>query len=253
MHRFHLPHEECQGDELTLTGGEAHHALHVLRLQPGHRVVVFDGSGHEYLCETLDAARQALRLRVRERRVPAPRRCAITLVQAMPKGKMFDAIVQKATELGAARIVPVITERVISRPDAKQAQQKADHWQTVAIEAAKQCGNPWLPRIEPPLGLPEVLRRGEVFDLSLLASLQPEAKHPREYFRAYQDQRGKAPASVAVWVGPEGDFTPQEIAHVQAAGAQPIHLGPLVLRVETAAVYCLSVVNYEVQFPPPQA
>ena len=253
MHRFHLSPADCRGDELTLSGREAHHALHVLRLQPGERVVVFDGAGHEYLCETLEATRQALPLRVRERRAPALRPSAITLVQAIPKGKMFDAIVQKATELGAARIVPVVTERVISRLDAHQAEHKADHWRDVAVEAAKQCGNPWLPRIEPPVGFPEFLSRREVFDLSLVASLQPGARHPRDCFRAFQNQHGQMPASVAVWVGPEGDFTAQEIASVQAAGAQPIQLGPLVLRVETAAVYCLSIVNYEVQSPQPDS
>ena len=91
----------------------------------------------------------------------------------------------------------------------------------------------------------QYLARKENFDLSLVGSLQKERRHPRECFREFQAKHGRLPQSVGVWIGPEGDFTPEELEAIQAAGALPISLGRLVLRVETAAIYCLSILNYE--------
>jgi 16S rRNA (uracil1498-N3)-methyltransferase len=249
MHRFHLPPEQCARDEMTLTGREAHHGLHVLRLRPGELVVVFDGAGRQYECEAIEVGRQRLRLRVRRCLAAPPLPYQLTLLQALPKGKTFDLIVQKATELGASRLIPLLSERVVSRPQADRSEHKAEHWRLVAVEAAKQCGAAWLPQVEPPRSPRDVLLRGERFDLTLLASLRGDRRHPREYFHAFRRDHGRSPASVAVWVGPEGDFSDAEIEAIQSAGARPISLGPLVLRVETAAIYCLSVLNYELQSP----
>jgi 16S rRNA (uracil1498-N3)-methyltransferase len=94
----------------------------------------------------------------------------------------------------------------------------------------------------------EFLARPEKFDLPLIASLQPGSRHAREYFQAYQNEHRRKPESVCVWVGPEGDFTADEVREIQAAGALPISLGRLVLRVETAATFCLSILNHELQF-----
>src|SRR5215510_5320834 len=105
MHRFHLPPEGCRDSTLRLAGSEAHHALHVLRVRPGERVAVLDGAGQEILCEVRDSARNTVQLAVIQRNTAAPPPCQIVLIQAVPKGKLFESIVQKATELGAARIV----------------------------------------------------------------------------------------------------------------------------------------------------
>ena len=159
-------------------------------------------------------------------------------------------IIQKATELGAFRIVPLLSERVATHLDKKGPAHKAEKWQLIAIEALKQCGSAWLPKVEAPITPAQFLKRKEEFDLPLVASLQPGSKHPREYFRAFHANHGRPPKSICVWVGPEGDFTPAEITAIQSEGALPITLGPLVLRSETAAVYCLSVLNYELQWQP---
>ena len=164
----------------------------------------------------------------------------------MPKGKLIESIIQKATELGASRIVPLLSERVVTHLRGKQT-RKTDKWQLVAIEAIKQCGSAWLPKVEPLVTPVQFLVRQEKFDLALIASLQSGARHPREYFRDFLAQQGRAPKSLCVWIGPEGDFTPAEVASIQAAGTLPITLGRLVLRTETAAIYCLSVLNYELQ------
>ncbi len=249
MYRFYLPPELAAGPALTLTGHEAHHALHVLRLRRGDSVTVLDGAGAQRLCEVQDCGRDHLGLKVLERRHTPPLACQVTLLQALPKGKIIETIIQKATELGAARIVPLLTDRVVAHLDGGAAAAKAAKWQAVAVEAIKQCGSPWLPKVEEPVTPREFIERGQNVELPLLASLQEDARHPRDYFRAYGLAHRRLPSTVCVWIGPEGDFTPDELVLIRSAGARPITLGPFVLRTDTAACYCLSVINYELQSP----
>jgi 16S rRNA (uracil1498-N3)-methyltransferase len=249
MHRFFLPPDLCDEAVLTLTGREAHHGLHVLRVRRGEPVLVLDGARHEYHCEIRDLTRDSIRLTVRDKKQIPPLPYEITLVQAIPRGKVFDAIVQKATELGTFRIVPLLSERVVSQLDHHKMDTKVEHWRTTAIEAIKQCGSPWLPIIEPPMSLPTFLSRGDKFDLALVASLQADSCHPRQWFNAFEREHQRRPKTILAWVGPEGDFTLNELSAVQAQGAHPVTLGPFVLRSETAAVCCLSILNYELQAP----
>jgi 16S rRNA (uracil1498-N3)-methyltransferase len=245
MHRFYLPPGHCAGDALRLDGREAHHALHVLRLKRGELVAVLDGVGNEFLCAVENSSRNAVTLSVSLKNFTAPPPCSITLLQAVPKGKIIESIIQKAVELGARRIVPLLTEHVVTRLDNRDAADKRTKWQQVAIEAIKQCGAAWLPEIEAPMTIEQFLARRDKFDLSLVGSLQKDRRHPRECLSGFQAKHGRLPQSVGVWIGPEGDFTPDELQAIQAAGALPISLGRLVLRVETAAIYCLSILNYE--------
>jgi 16S rRNA (uracil1498-N3)-methyltransferase len=239
MHRFHLPPEQCQ-DELTLTDAEGHHAISVLRVQSGDQVSVLDGAGREMFCVVRNVERKTVKLAIEQTETsPAPR-CPVTLVQAIPKGKLFETILQKATELGAARIIPLLSERVVAHLDDEGVKHKHEKWQQTAIEAIKQCGQRWLPQVEPPITLPALLARNGVADLALVGSLRRNARHPREYFQSL-------PKSVRLWIGPEGDFAPAEIDAIEASGAFPITFGPLVLRSDTAAIYALSFVNYELQ------
>lgn len=248
MHRFYSPPDQCCGASVSLSGREAHHALHVMRVQRGEQIGVLDGVGSELVCEVTGCGRDTLTLRVVQRNSLAPLPCQITLLQAIPKGKLIEAIIQKATELGAARIVPLLSERVTTHLDDESSRHKTEKWRLVAIEAIKQCGAFWLPRVEPPITPAAFLARAEKFDVSLLACLQPGSRPARDYLRPLHE-RGPKPGNACVWVGPEGDFTPAETAAITAAGALPVSLGRLVLRSETAAVYCLSILNYELQTP----
>jgi len=230
---------------LRLDGREAHHALNVLRLKRGELVAVLDGTGNEFLCAVENSSRNAVTLSVSLKNSTPPPPCSITLMLAVPKGKIIESIIQKAVELGARRIVPLLTERVITSLDAEGAGQKRDKWQQSAIEAIKQCGAAWLPKVESPTAMVQVLARRETFDLSLVGSLQKERRHPHECLDEFRVKCKRPPQSVAVWIGPEGDFTPEELQAIQTSGAMPVSLGRLVLRVETAAIYCLSILNYE--------
>ncbi len=247
MHRFYLPPEHCAGTTLRLYGHEAHHALNVLRLKRGELVTVLDGIGNEFMCAVEDSGRNFVTLSVSLKNfVPAPH-CAITLLQAIPKGKIIESIIQKSVELGVRKIAPILSERVVTQLDDEDAENKRDKWQNVAIEAIKQCGAAWLPKVEAPMTIEQFLARKEKFDLSLVGSLQKERRHPREIFREFELQQNRLPQSAGVWIGPEGDFTSDELKTIQNSGALPISLGNLVLRVETAAIYCLSILNYELQ------
>ncbi len=250
MHRFYLPPERCTAAALQLDEREAHHALHVLRVKRGEPVVVLDGAGHEFHCEIDDASRDTVTLLVKHKISVPPPPCQITLLQAVPKGKIIESIIQKAVELGAHRVVPLLTERVVTHLGEKDKINKREKWQLVAIEAIKQCGAAWLPKIETPMTLSQFLAQKGRFDLSLVGSLQTDRRHPRECFQEFHAKTGHLPQSIGVWIGPEGDFTPDELRTIQAAGALPISLGRLVLRVETAATYCLSILNYELQTAP---
>jgi len=245
MPNFFLPPDQCKGPTLHLTGREAHHALHVLRVRRGERVRVLDGHGQDFICEIDSSDRDKLRLQIIEKKVVPPPPWQITLLQAIPKGKLIESIIQKATELGVHRVVPLLSERVVTRLDQKS--EKSGKWESVAIEAIKQCGSAWLPRIEPAMTPAQFIARNEQFDLPFLASLQPGAQHPRKHFLDFQSRHRRAPRTICVWVGPEGDFSPAEVSAIESSGARPITLGRLVLRTETAALYCLSVLNYELQ------
>jgi 16S rRNA (uracil1498-N3)-methyltransferase len=247
MHRFFVPPSLCRGEIFDLPEGETHHALRVLRLERGAPIVVLDGAGQTIDAEIVETSRKAVTARVRARRSAAPPLCRVTLAQAIPKGKLMDAIVQKAAELGVARVIPVLSERVISQLDHDSAASKAEKWRQHALEAIKQCGTPWCPEISSPAPPRQVLDAADKPEISFIASLEPDSRPLGHHFRRFVQDRGRLPQTASVWIGPEGDFTKGETALVVASGAYPVTLGPLVLRCETAAIATLAILNHELQ------
>lgn len=245
MHRFYISPDNWDPRALILRGGEAHHARDVLRMKPGDRLVVFNGRGREVTGEISEVGRDEISVRKLQETETPPLRCRITLGQAIPKGKNMDLIVQKAVEIGAAEIAPLISERTIVDLDAKEAEQKREKWQHIAIEAAKQCGQNWLPTVHLPRKLKDFFAQQPASDLRLIGSLQPDAIHLKKVLADYAEQHRDRPQNVLMMVGPEGDFTPAELALAKSHGCRPITLGPIILRVETASIYCLSVLSYE--------
>ncbi len=271
MHRFYISPENWNPDALALTGSEAHHARGVLRAKRREKLVLFNGCGREITAEIVDLTDDEIRLRKLHEAETPPLRCRIVLGQAIPKGKNMELIVQKAVEIGAAEIAPIISDRTVVQVDPESAAQKQAKWQQIAIEAAKQCGQNWLPRVHAPRKLANFFDAVEAgaspaeslmsqptsalggplqkdivrFDLRLIGSLQPDARHLKKILADYSSEHPHRPQSVLMLVGPEGDFTPAELALARSRGCRPITLGPIILRVETAAIYCLSVLSYE--------
>ena len=233
--------------EITLSPDESHHLVAVNRARVGDTVVAFDGRGTEWICELAGDRKQAAVLKVRFKQKLKPLPYEITLGQALPKGQFMDAIVRKATEIGAARIVPLESERTQVHLEGDRSDRKIEKWQTAALEAAKQCGNPFLPDVQPLQNASAFMDAARGYDLKLIASLQPGAKSLKTVLAAFQAAQKRAPRKVLWLVGPEGDFTPAEMSQARSAGFEPITLGPLVLRCETAAAYALSILSYELQ------
>lgn len=234
--------------EITLSPEESHHLVVVNRARLGDPVVAFDGRGTEWQTELAGDRKNAAVLKVRATRRIAPLPYEITLGQALPKGPAMDAIVRKATEIGARRVVPLESERTQVHFVGERSERKIDKWQTAALEAAKQCGNAFVPEIAPVQNAAAFLAGVPGYDLKLIASLQPGAKSLKAVLADYAARHGgRAPRTVLWLVGPEGDFTPAELHLASESGFAPITLGPLVLRSETAATYALSILSYELQ------
>ncbi|MEO7412200.1 MAG: RsmE family RNA methyltransferase [Opitutaceae bacterium] len=233
--------------EIVLTAEESHHLVVVNRARAGNTVVAFDGRGTEWICELVGEKKHAAVLKVRfKQRIPALD-YEITLGQALPKGASMDAIVRKATEIGVARIVPLESERTQVHLDGDRSDRKIEKWQNAALEAAKQCGNAFVPEIQPVEKAAAFMEAARGYDLKLIASLQPGAKSLKTVLAAFRSSQDRQPKKVLWLIGPEGDFTPAEMSLSKNSGFEPITLGPLVLRCETAAVYALSVLSYELQ------
>ena len=246
MHRFYVSPEDWNSCILVLRGSEAHHARDVLRMKAGEKIVLFNGRGREVTAEIAAFDDDEIRLRKLHQADTPQLRCRIVLGQAIPKGKNMELIVQKAVEIGAAEIAPIVSDRTVVQIDSDTAAQKQRKWQQIAIEAAKQCGQNWLPQVHRPTRLAEFFSASEQpFDLRLIGSLQPDAQNLKNILEKYLRQHANRPRSVLMLVGPEGDFTPAELALARRYGCEPITLGPIILRVETAAIYCLSVLSYE--------
>lgn len=218
-----------------LEGDEAKHLSQVLRIQPGAVVTVFDGLGNHAQARVLSVSKQRVDLML-ELAESAPTSLPdITLVQAIPKGKNMDWIVQKAVELGVSRIQPLVTRHTIVSPGG----DKAEKWRRTALEACKQCGQFTIPIIEDPLPFAEWLANRPSADLEVIASLADNPRNFRETLRLLPDLE-----SITLAIGPEGDFSPEEMTAALAAGFVPVTLGDLVLRVETATMFCLSAIRF---------
>lgn len=243
--RVYAPGTPATATEIRLGADESHHLVVVNRCTRGDPVIAFDGRGREWKCECADPAKHGAVLRVKETHQTAPLPFNVTLAQSLPKGATMDEIVRQATEIGAARIVPLLTERTQVHLDGDRADKKIEKWRTGAIEAAKQCGNPWLPEIASLQKLDAFLATTADYDLKLVASLHPGALGLKKILADFRVKHGHTPQRVLWLVGPEGDFSPAEMTAAISGGCAPITLGPLVLRCDTAAVYALSVLTHE--------
>ena len=282
MHRHLVTPDALLTDTCVLGKEEARHLQTVLRVKLGDMIQRFDGQGRTRMETVTGLEKNSLTLTAIEPVISHPKAlCAITLFACVSKGKHMDWTIEKAVELGVARIVPVISDRTIVRVDADDRDAKADRWMRIAEEAARQCGSAWLPELLAPRSFKESLALVKQTTPTFVAALTPNAKPLRDFLlpvtrgsgvgaqgsgRAWVSDPAEArsgnvalpppsslllptsslqprPSQAGWFVGPEGDFTPDELSLLLNAGTIPVSLGPLVLRAETACLYGLCALN----------
>lgn len=223
-------------EAVSLSGEDARHIARSLRMRPGDPLTLCDGAGTDYACRIQSVSGEDVTATVESRQ---PSRgepdCMVTLYQGLPKADKMDHIVQKAVETGASRVVPMLTERCISRPDSKAAEKKRVRWEKIAEEAAKQCGRGKIPSVSAQLGFSE----------ALAAAL---AEGPVLFFYEGGGESltrllpRLSAKSLSVFIGPEGGFAEAEAALAKSSGAQFATLGPRILRTETAPTAAITAV-----------
>jgi len=234
MSRSYLPPQNWT-ESPSLEGDEAKHLAQVLRIGVGDTITVFDGLGNFAEARVLSVSKQRIDLMLElaeSKPTPLPE---ITLAQAIPKGKNMDWIVQKAVELGVTKIQPLVTRNTIVTP----GDEKAEKWRRTALEACKQCAQFTIPSIADPMVFDSWIQSHEPSELKIIASLTENPKNFRDTLAAHPKIK-----SITLLIGPEGDFTPQETNAALATGFIPVTLGDLVLRVETATLFCVSAVRF---------
>jgi 16S rRNA (uracil1498-N3)-methyltransferase len=236
--RFHLTPEAWRPEILVLEGDEALHCARVLRKAPGDKIEIFDGVGRVATATLTDVSKNSVTARIDEVKQHASRVSEVHLLAAMIKAEAFEWLLEKAAELGAASVRPVVTARSVVHLDGSQLNKKLCKWRRHMVESAKQCHTPWVPALEPPASLAEVLERLPASSVRLMPALS-------EHSRRLHELDFSAALPVFVLVGPEGDFTEEEEELARLRGFQPVTLGSLILRAETASIAALAIIGEE--------
>lgn len=233
--RIHTAQPIALNDLITLEDQASQHLLRVLRMSDGDAVRLFNGDGTEYQARLESCSKKTAQARIEgSNHTDEPLTLELNLGQVISKGDRMDFVVQKATELGVSRIVPLWSERCDVRLKGDRLEKKVEHWRKVAISACEQCGRNHVPEIAAPLEFSNWLEQANS-DLKLV--LHPHNQKPLG--------QHTPPNSVDIAIGPEGGFTASEIELAQQAGFEGLLLGPRILRTETAALTALSVLQYQ--------
>jgi len=230
---FFVDPGDVHGDTVALTGAEAHHAAHVLRVKVGERVSIADGTGR-VMDAIVSRVGESVDAEVRDVRDAQPAAPALTLVQGIAKGDKMDTVVQKAVEVGVRRIVPIVCERTIVRWDERKQVKAAERWREIARAAGKQCRSAWI------TGVDAVVDGVGVLDISAPAVVLDADASVRLRDVLPKD----TPEVLTLVIGPEGGLTADEIAEVVSRGAVAAGLGPRILRTETAGPVAAALILY---------
>jgi len=233
MQRLYCPSQNISSNKISIDDKEQiHHARDVLRLKEGEEVIIFDDKGNEYRSTLIEYLPKNMAFKIKETKKPNPEptKVKITIACAIPKGSRMDEIIDKLTQLGVERIIPLETERVIVKLNKQKRILRQERWKKIALNASLQSQRNALPIIEPIKNIGQLLSDSGSFDLKLIPTLSGERKLLKEVLKECK------PRNILVLIGPEGDFTHEEINLAKKAGFIPVSLGNLVLRVDTAAI-----------------
>lgn len=239
MPKFFVSPREIEGKKIILTGDDEKHIKTVLRAREGEEITVCDGEGMDYQCRILSLEKGVVTEILSSAPCDVEPETKITLYQGLPKADKMEWIIQKCVELGVERIVPVSTERAIVKLDKKEG-KKLERWQKIAEAAAKQSGRGIIPQMgERVLSFGEAVVEATKLDGALIPYEKEEERGIRQFVR---DFSGK---SIGVFIGPEGGFSPEEVALAEEAGILPVTLGKRILRTETAGMTTVALLLYE--------
>jgi 16S rRNA (uracil1498-N3)-methyltransferase len=240
MRRFFADSHVLSGDRVSVDGPLAHRLTRVLRLRPGDEVAFFDGSGTDVVCEIENVSGQTVEARVRERtNGPAESKTRVVLYQSITKRERFEWLLEKATELGVARVVPLVTARGVVKTSGSG--NRVDRWHRILIEAAEQCGRSVVPDLSAPVNFEDALATSVGVRLLPYEDADHLAPDVSTALRDSVDDVFTA-SSVSIFIGPEGGFEPREIQAANDAGGLVVTLGQRVLRSETAGLVALTLV-----------
>lgn len=239
MNRFYIPPEKINNHEVFFSGEQTKHIRNVLRLKVSDIITVFDGLGNEYEV-FIDKIDKTVSGKINKKTKYEDRpKIKITLLQGLAKGDKMDFVIQKCTEIGVTKFVPVITERTIVKLEQAAGQKKIERWQKIAIAATEQCGGLYIPEISPVMTFDQALVSLKNFDFKLIP-------WEKEKSRSIKTILKKAAAKdIAVFIGPEGGFSEDEIEQAKNAEVIPVTLGPRILRSETAGLVVAALIVYE--------
>lgn len=238
MHRFISPKANLNVKSLEITErSELHHLRTVLRLEKGHEVYIFNGDGQEVAGKIEKITPQSAMITITSAvKSSKTRSVSLTLACAIPKKAKFETIIEKCTELGIDRIIPMITERTEFRLDSERQDKKQKRYAAVALNAAKQCKRSILPSVDSVTKFKDLLSQLTSADAAFIPCLAGERKNLLSAFELKKEQ-----TQVIFFIGPEGDFTPQELQAALKAGCIPVTLGPHTLKVDTAAISAIAL------------
>ena len=232
--RIYVPDLDISRDTVRIDGQAAKHLLQVLRTKPGQQIILFDGSGTESLATVTAVERQTICANINSSHTQnRESNIRITLVQGISRGERMDWTLQKATELGVARIMPVFSQRSMVKLDGKRLLSRMQHWQGIIQHACEQCGRNILPELVTPVTFAESLQDQNNKSTNLY--LEPEGG---------RRLKALSPAdNIRLFVGPEGGFSPDEKTAMQTHNVLPLNLGPRILRTETAALAAITAMG----------
>ncbi len=241
VNRFFIPTSSLEGEQVRLGPEQSHQVCHVLRLEVGDSIVVLDNTGVEYDVTLTTVSRSETMGRITGQRPAVGEPVAeLVLFQSLLAREKFEWVLQKGTEVGVAQFVPVLTDRSLLRAKVVE-DSKLDRWHRIVTEAAEQSQRGRIPKISQAVSFREAVDQLVGFDRRLIATPGRETVSLREALHGTDDKE----VSVALMIGPEGGFTPEEMALATQKGAVAIHLGPRVLRTETAAIVASALVLHE--------
>ncbi|MGE4357271.1 MAG: 16S rRNA (uracil(1498)-N(3))-methyltransferase [Candidatus Omnitrophota bacterium] len=243
MEQFWVDPEDIEGEFLYLREPEVHHIKDVLRHKKGDILNLFDGEGGVYQGEILDFEKRRIKVKILSKEYRKKKPPFFHLVQAIPKKDKMDFIVEKATELGVDEIIPVITERTIVRPSKEKEKILLERWRKISLAAVKQSGRIFMPCIEEIENFSQVLEKIPKDGVYLI----PYVEEKKTTLKKLEWEKFKSKKDIYFFIGPEGDFSPREIKLAKSRGFIPLTLGEAVLKSDTASLYLLSVLNYELR------